>query len=104
VSASQPVPVVDQLGERDQAVLTFERRWWKYSGSKEQAIRTVLGMSTTHYYQVLNALLDSPSAFAFDPVLIKRLRRLRGQRQRQRGERRLDPLSLKQPSFEADPS
>jgi hypothetical protein len=46
-------------------------------------------MSTTRYYQVLNALIDTPSALAADPMLVKRLRRLRATRQRQRSARRL---------------
>jgi Protein of unknown function (DUF3263) len=46
-------------------------------------------MSATRYYQVLNALIDRPEALAFDPLLVKRLRRLRSARQRQRSARRL---------------
>ena len=46
-------------------------------------------MSPTRYYQVLNALLDKPEAMAADPLLIKRLRRLRTSRQRTRAARRL---------------
>lgn len=77
------------LTERDEAVLAFERQWWKYSGAKEQAIRELFGMSATRYYQVLNALIDRPDALAFDPMLVKRLRRLRASRQRARSARRL---------------
>jgi len=77
------------LSERDQAVLAFERQWWKYSGAKEQAIRELFGMSATRYYQVLNALIDRPEALVFDPMLVKRLRRLRATRQRARSARRL---------------
>nr|MBA2477365.1 DUF3263 domain-containing protein [Sporichthyaceae bacterium] len=43
----------------------------------------------TRYYQVLNALIDRPEALAYDPMLIKRLRRLRATRQRTRAARRL---------------
>jgi hypothetical protein len=46
-------------------------------------------MSATRYYQVLNALIDQPAALAYDPLLIKRLRRLRAARQRARSARRL---------------
>ena len=48
------------LSERDLKVLEFERHWWKYDGSKEQAIKELFGMSSTRYYQVLNGLLDDP--------------------------------------------
>ena len=81
--------VADELSERDLAVLTFERQWWKYAGAKEQAIRDLFDMSATRYYQVLNALIDRPDALAADPMLVKRLRRLRASRQRARSARRL---------------
>ncbi|MEZ5115953.1 MAG: DUF3263 domain-containing protein [Candidatus Nanopelagicales bacterium] len=79
----------DTLSERDRRILEFERQWWKYAGAKEQAIRDLFDMSATRYYQILNALLDQPAALAFDPMLIKRLRRMRAARQRARSARRL---------------
>lgn len=79
----------DGLSRRDREILAFERQWWKYAGAKEQAIRELFDMSTTRYYQVLNALIDTPAALAADPMLVKRLRRLRASRQRQRSARRL---------------
>ena len=79
----------DALSDRDQQVLAFERQWWKYAGAKEQAIRELFDMSATRYYQVLNALIDSPAALAHDPMLVKRLRRMRASRQRARTARRL---------------
>jgi hypothetical protein len=81
-------PAAD-LSERDQQVLAFERQWWKYAGAKEQAIRELFDLSATRYYQVLNALVDSPAALAHDPMLVKRLRRMRSTRQRARSARRL---------------
>ncbi len=81
--------LTDGLSRRDREILAFERQWWKYAGAKEQAIRELFDMSTTRYYQVLNALIDTPSALAADPMLVKRLRRLRASRQRQRSARRL---------------
>lgn len=72
------------LSERDRAVLAFEKQHFKYSGSKEQAIRDRFGMSATRYYQVLNALLDRPEALEFDPMVVNRLRRRRESRQRAR--------------------
>ena len=77
------------LSERDQNVLAFERQWWKYAGAKEQAIRELFDLSPARYYQVLNALLDDPAALAHDPMLVKRLRRMRSERQRNRTARRL---------------
>lgn len=77
------------LSPRDLEILAFERQWWKYAGSKEQAIKELFDMSSTRYYQVLNALLDSQAALEADPMLIKRLRRMRASRQRARTSRRL---------------
>jgi len=82
-------PAADGLSRRDREILSFERQWWKYAGAKEQAIRELFDMSATRYYQVLNSLIDSQAALAFDPMLVKRLRRLRASRQRQRSARRL---------------
>ena len=88
-TATAPATVHGSLDDRDRQILAFERQWWKYAGSKEQAVRELFDMSSTRYYQVLNALLDNPAALAHDPMLVKRLRRLRASRQRQRSARRL---------------
>jgi len=88
-NASEASGAATELGERDQQVLAFERQWWRYAGAKEQAIRDSFDMSATRYYQVLNALIDREAALAFDPLLVKRLRRLRSARQRARSARRL---------------
>lgn len=77
------------LSDRDHKILEFERQWWKYSGAKEQAVKELFDMSATRYYQVLNALIDTPEALAQDPMLVKRLRRMRSSRQRARTARRL---------------
>ncbi len=78
----------DQLDERDRDMLDFEREWWKYAGAKEQAIKARFDLSTTRYYELLNRLIDREAAVEHDPMLVKRLRRLRAQRQRQRAARR----------------
>ena len=77
------------LSDRDREILEFERQWWKYAGAKETAVREQFDMSATRYYQVLNALIDRPEALVVDPLLVRRLRRLRAARQRQRSARRL---------------
>ena len=77
------------LSEREREILAFERQWWKYAGAKEQAIKDLFDLSATRYYQVLNALIDRPEALVHDPMLVKRLRRLRTTRQRTRSARRL---------------
>jgi Protein of unknown function (DUF3263) len=79
----------DGLTPREHEILAFERQWWKYAGAKERAVRELFDMSPTRYYQVLNALIDSQDAMRADPMLVKRLRRLRASRQRARAARRL---------------
>ncbi len=89
-SAASATPgVAGELSDRDREILEFERQWWKYAGAKETAVREKFDMSSTRYYQVLNVLIDRPEALAADPLLVRRLRRLRSQRQRQRSARRL---------------
>lgn len=78
-----------QLSTRDQEILAFERQWWRYAGAKEQAVSELFGISPTQYYQILNSLIDRPEALAHDPMLVKRLRRLRVARQQARSARRL---------------
>ncbi|UFU07215.1 DUF3263 domain-containing protein [Ruania halotolerans] len=80
---------IGELSERDAGILAFERQWWKYAGAKETAIRDLFDMSATRYYQVLNSLIDEPAALAAEPMLVKRLRRMRSTRQRERSARRL---------------
>lgn len=77
------------FGERERKILEFERYWWKYAGAKERAIRDRFGLSATRYYQLLNEIIDMGEALSYDPILVKRLQRLRSFRQRQRMARRL---------------
>jgi len=79
----------DGLSRREHDILAFERQWWKYAGAKEEAIKELFSMSATRYYQVLNALVDRPEALAADPMLVKRLRRVRATRQKAKAARRL---------------
>ncbi|MGQ2910256.1 DUF3263 domain-containing protein [Aeromicrobium sp.] len=88
-SSHDPARPGSTLTDRDLDMLSMERLWWQFAGAKEQAIREKFDMSATRYYQLLNALMDSDDALAFDPLLVKRLRRLRAQRQRSRSARRL---------------
>jgi hypothetical protein len=80
---------VSDLTPQDVEILEFERSWWKHAGVKEQAIKERFEMSATRYYQLLNELLENPAAMAHDPILVKRLKRLRLYRQRQRVARLL---------------
>jgi hypothetical protein len=88
-SADSTSATASALDARDAEILDFEREWWKYAGAKEQAIKERFDVSPTRYYQLLNRVIDDEVAVAYDPMLVKRLRRLRAQRQRQRAERRI---------------
>lgn len=87
LAAGEPSPA--GLSERELNVLAFERQWWRYVGAKEQAIRETFSVSPTRYYQVLNKLLEKQEAMQVDPMLVRRLRKLRAMRRRTRAARRL---------------
>ena len=89
ITSGSAARAAETLSSRDQDILSFERSWWEFAGAKEQAIRESFDMSATRYYKVLNALIDAEAALAYDPLLVKRLRRLRAARQRARSARRL---------------
>ncbi|HUQ39413.1 MAG TPA: DUF3263 domain-containing protein [Acidimicrobiales bacterium] len=76
------------LSDREQAILDFERSWWTEPGTKDVAIRERFDLSPTRYYQVLGELLDSADALAYEPLVVRRLRRLRDRRRRARFEGR----------------
>ena len=79
------------LTDRDRAILDFERSWWTETGPKDTAIRERFELSGTRYYQLLTELIDDQDALAYDPLVIRRLRRVRERRRRARVEGR--PMS-----------
>jgi hypothetical protein len=79
------------LTDRDRAILDFERTWWTEPGPKDAAIRERFELSGTRYYQLLTEMLDDPAALEYDPLLVRRLRRVRERRRRARVEGR--PMS-----------
>ncbi len=68
------------LSDRDKRVLDFEGAWWLYPGPKDRAVRDLLGMSATRYYQVLRRLLDDAAAHDYAPLTVHRLRKMRRER------------------------
>lgn len=76
------------LSGRDREVLDFERGWWQEAGPKERAIRERFGFSAARYHQVLNRLIDRPEALVYDPMLVRRLLRIREARRKRRVARR----------------
>ena len=72
------------LDERSRTVLDFERESWKLEVTKERAIRERFGFSPARYHQLLHRVIDRPEALAYDPMLVRRLRRVREARRRAR--------------------
>lgn len=86
---ADPAVEPTQLSERERAILAFELRWSSHAGAKEEAIRAEFGLSAARYYQLLGPLIDSPLALATDPMLVKRLHRMRLARAQARARRSL---------------
>ncbi|WP_091226334.1 DUF3263 domain-containing protein [Microbacterium sp. 3J1] len=79
--------MLGDLTERDRAILALETAWPRHGGAKEEVIRAQLGMSAARYYQLLGRLIDSDRALEYDPMLVRRLRRIRDARAVQRSTR-----------------
>lgn len=75
--ARGPAAASPALADRDRRILDFERNWTRHAGAREDAIRAEFGLSAARYYQVLNAVIDSPEAIVYDPMLVRRLQRMR---------------------------
>jgi Protein of unknown function (DUF3263) len=72
------------LDQQSRDLLDFERESWKLTVTKERAIRERFGFSPTRYHQLLNRAVDLPEALTYDPMLVRRLRRVRAARRRAR--------------------
>jgi hypothetical protein len=72
------------LTDAEKAILELERTWWSQPGDKNELIETRLGIEPASYYHQLNELIDRPDALAADPLVVRRLRRLRDRRRRAR--------------------
>lgn len=77
------------LDERSRDLLDFERESWKLQIPKERAIRERFGFSATRYHQLLNRALEQPAALVYDPMLVRRLQRVREARRQRRVAREL---------------
>ena len=74
------------LTDRDRAILDFERTWWSEPGPKGAAIQAHIGLSPGRYYQLLGELIGSADAAAYDPLVVRRLRKQQRNRRRARIE------------------
>lgn len=77
-----------KLSDQEQEILTFEREWWRSSTAKDQAALHRFGLASADYYRTLSQLIDRDEALEHDPLLVRRLRRLRATRRRERASRR----------------
>jgi hypothetical protein len=85
----EPTTPAEGLTEDEVAMLDLERRWWKFVGAKESQIRERFDISATVYYLRLNALLDKPAALEADPMLVRRLLRIRESQRAHRSAHRM---------------
>lgn len=74
------------LTDRERAMLDFERTWWTLEGAKDLLISERFQCTADAYYQELNILLANPGALDYDPLVVRRLTRLRDRRRRARLE------------------
>ena len=77
------------LSELEIKLLEFERNWWRHAGSKESAIKELFNLTPPAYYQLLNNLIDKEKALMAQPILVKRLRRIRDARATARSSSKL---------------
>jgi hypothetical protein len=75
-----------ELTERERALLDFEGTWWTLDEAKDTMIRATFACNLDEYYQELNRLIEVPAALAYDPLVVRRLLRLRDRRRRARLE------------------
>lgn len=74
------------LDDRERALLDFERDWRLHQGCKAAAISERFGISPARYYQLLARVLQRAEALDYDPLTVRRARRLRAQRARRAAE------------------
>lgn len=72
----------DPLTEFESTVLAFEAEPPRTAAAKEKAIRDRFDLSSTRYYQLLNALIDRRDAWERHPRVMARLNRTRRRRYR----------------------
>ena len=77
------------LSELELKMLEFERTWWRHAGAKESSIKELFNLTPPAYYQMLNNLIDREAALLAEPLLVKRLLRVRQQRTASRSSSKL---------------
>lgn len=75
------------LSDVERAMLEFAGRFYRQPGHQADAIRAEFGLSVTRFWQLVNQLVDTRAALAHDPQLVRRLQRIRAQRDTGRAAR-----------------
>lgn len=77
-----------RLSDVNRQMLDFEKRSWHYAGAKDRDITDTFDMTPTRYYHTLARLITTEAAYAYDPMLVERLRSARSTTQRVEGTAR----------------
>ena len=74
------------LTDQERAILAFEANWWTHHGEKDALVLEHFGLPPDRYAAVLADLVDRPDALNHDPLVVRRLRRLRERNRRARSD------------------
>ena len=64
---------MEELTDRERAMLDFCRRWWRARGRQNAAIRAEFGTSPTRFWQEVRTLATRESAIAYAPDVCRRV-------------------------------
>ena len=83
------------LTEREKDILDFEQSWWSLSVPREQAVRDRFQLTETEYDELLEVLIATEAALEAEPLLVRRLRRMKDRRRQEHVARRTAPQEVK---------
>lgn len=83
------------LTEREQDILDFEQSWWSLSVPREQAVRDRFQLTETEYDELLEVLIATEAALEAEPLLVRRLRRMKDRRRQEHVARRTAAQEVK---------
>ena len=81
--------VSGELTDLERAMLEFERSWWLGPLPRDVAVGETFALTVDEYDVRIDELIDSEAALEFDPLVVRRLRRLRDRRRRAHDARRI---------------
>ena len=73
----------------------FEQSWWSLSITREQAVRDRFQLTETEYVEVLEMLIATEAALEAEPLLVRRLRRMKDRRRQDHVARRTAAQEVK---------